>query len=427
MSTGESVLSGVEEAAAAAGELYRDLHAHPELSGAEHRTAAALAARLRDAGFAVTEGVGGTGVVGVLRNGPGPTVLLRAELDALPVAEQTGLPYASRAAGEGAPVMHACGHDLHVAALAGAAVLLGSGRAHWAGTVLAVGQPAEETLTGARAMLDDGLYERFGRPDVVLAQHAAPLPAGMVAHGGGPMTAGSATFEVVVHGRGGHAGSPHRAVDPVVTAAAIVLRLQTVVSREVGPAEQVVLTVGTLHAGTQANVVPDRATLGLTVRSVSPDALARVSEAVRRVVTAECAASACPSDPEITLVSSSPVNINDPAAMARTRAAHEQCLGGQRVAWFPPSLATEDFPHFTESGAAGVYWMLGTVGPRQWAVAPGATATEKLQSLPANHSPRYAPDVDLALPTGIRALVSAALAHLDGAAPDGERSSSVDA
>ncbi|MFB9319078.1 amidohydrolase [Cryptosporangium minutisporangium] len=397
--------------------LYLDLHAHPELSGAERRTAGRLAGWLARDGLRVTGDVGGHGVVGILDNGPGPVVMLRAELDALPVAEQTGLPYASAVTATGAdglpvPVMHACGHDLHVAALAGAARRLVAGRDHWQGTLLVVGQPAEETLEGARDMLEDGLFERFGRPDVVLAQHTAPLPAGMLAHGIGVMTAGSTTIEVVIHGRGSHAATPHLGIDPVVAAAATVLRLQTIVAREFAAAEQVVLTVGSLHAGHRSNVLPDSASLSITVRALSEATLTRLRAAVERVVRAECAASGCVEPPEVRIATASPVNVPDPEATAVTRAAHEGLVGSERLAVWPPSMATEDFPHYASAGAATVYWMLGSAGRRQVTEAPGHSMAERLAALPANHSPRFAPDVRQTLPTGVAAMVTAALAHL---------------
>jgi amidohydrolase len=398
--TTHALLEDARQTLTEATALYLDLHAHPELSGAERRTAAQLASWLERDGLSVASGIGGHGVLGTLRNGPGPVVMLRAELDALPVEEQTGLPYASGVPG----VMHACGHDLHLAAVAGAARLLAIGRRHWRGTLLVVGQPAEETLAGARAMLDDGLFERFDRPDVVLAQHAAPLPAGMLAHGAGPMTAGSTTVEVVIHGRGGHAATPHLGVDPIVAAAATVLRLQTIVAREVGAAEQVVLTVGSLHAGDRPNIMPDRAEIGITLRALSVPTLARVEASVERIVRAECAASGCTAEPEIRVVGRSPVNIPDPATTAATRAAHEELLGRARVASWPPSMATEDFPLYAANGIDTAYWMLGTVGPRQWRKKP--------RELFANHSARFAPDVARALPTGVTAMVAAAMAHL---------------
>ncbi|MBF6047380.1 amidohydrolase [Streptomyces sp. NRRL B-1677] len=397
--------------------LYVDLHAHPELSGEEARTAARFADWLARAGYRVTTGVGGHGVVGLLENGEGPLVMLRAELDALPVQERTGLPYASRVSSP-VPVMHACGHDLHLAAAAGAASVLAGERGLWRGTVVVVGQPAEETLSGARAMLDDGLHDRFGRPDAVLAQHAAPLPAGMVAHGAGPTTAGSVSLDVVFHGRGGHAAMPHLAVDPVVTAAAVVLRLQGVVAAETAPAEQVVLSVGRLHAGTRGNVIPDRAEISLTVRGFSDAALDRVVTAVHRIVRAESDASGCPVPPEISLASRSPVNHPDPRLTAAVREAHTSAFGEARVTGWPPSMATEDFPLLAPDGVPTAYWMLGTAGPRQWAAAPGTTAAEKLAALPPNHSPLFAPSPRLALPTGITAMVTAARAALGGRSAD---------
>nr|WP_069812888.1 amidohydrolase [Streptomyces sp. TP-A0874] len=396
-----------------------DIHRHPETSGQERRTAGRLAAWLADEGYEVTGSVGGHGVVGLLRNGAGPTVMLRAELDALPVRERTGLPYASEGAAS-----HACGHDLHLAAVAGAASLLARSTAGWSGRVMVVGQPAEETLEGARAMLADGLYERFGRPDTVLAQHTAPLPAGMVAHGYGPVMAGSVDYEITVHGAGGHAGTPQLGVDPVLTAAAMVMRLQGVVSRESSPAEQVVLTVGSLHAGEARNVVPDRATLGLTVRAHAAETLERVAAAVERVVRAECAASGCPRDPDITVVSDSPATVPDPVATAAVRKAHTELYGPRRVSDWPPAMATEDFAFFGDAGRALhghsgirlVYWMLGSVGPGQWARAggPGATAAQKLAALPSNHAPEFACDLRTGLPTGVTAMTTAALRFLDG-------------
>ncbi|WP_437112942.1 amidohydrolase [Streptomyces syringium] len=419
------VLLGLDGIMLAATTLCLAVHADPELSGEEERTAARLAAWLTADGFRVTPGVGGHGVVGVLRNGEGPRVLVRAELDALPVAERTGLPYASTVRapgpdGRGVPVMHACGHDLHLAAAAGAARLLARATHLWRGTLVVVGQPAEETLQGARAMLEDGLYDRFGRPDAVLAQHTAPFPAGMVAHGTGALMAGSLSFDVVVHGRGGHAATPHLTVNPVATAAAAVGALHALVATETDPADRAVLTVCRLHTGDSRNVVPDRATLGLTVRAHSQAALDSLAEAVRRTVHAECAASGRVDPPEITLVSRSAPNVPDPSATAAVREAHQALLGTGRVALWPPSMAAEDFPLFGDAGRgihgfAGiptVYWMLGSVGARQWRAAPGRTPADKLAALPPNHSPEFAPDVRSALPTGISAMVAAALDRL---------------
>jgi amidohydrolase len=424
---GESAEAAAEAVLAPVAELYLDLHRHPELSGAEQRTAARLAGRLAADGYTVECGIGGHGVVGVLRNGPGPVVLLRAELDALPVREETGLPYASTVTAPGpggvpVPVMHACGHDVHLACAAGAATVLARTADRWSGTLLVVGQPAEETLTGAAAMLADGLYERFPAPDVVLAQHAAPLPAGMVAHADGPLLAAGVTVEVVLYGRGGHAAAPQFAVDPVVTAAAAVLRLQTVVSRETGPGEPLVLTVSALRAGGAGNVIADRATMEVTVRAFSPAALDRALAAVRRIVRAESAASGDVPEPEVTVLSRSGVTAGDPAVTAAVRQAHRAAFGAHRVARWQPSMATEDFCllgpdgvalHGVEGVRAG-YWMLGTVGPAQWAAA-GEGAAQRLAALPGNHSPRFRPQVRLTLRTGVSALTAAARAHLAAA------------
>ncbi|MFE6282162.1 amidohydrolase [Streptomyces sp. NPDC057877] len=394
-----------------------DLHRHPEPSGAEARTAARLAEALAAEGYAVTRGVGGHGVVGVLTHGDGPRVYLRAELDALPVRERTGLPYAADG-----PYMHACGHDLHVAALLGAATLLARARPHWHGTVVVLGQPAEETLTGARAMLEDGLYARFGRPDAVLAQHTAPLLGGMVAHGyGPPVLAGSVQLDVTLHGRGGHAGAAHLSVDPVLAAAAAVLRLHGVVPRESAPADPVTVTVGRIDAGTHSGVVPDTARLGLTVRALSQASLDRAVAAVERVVRAESAASGCPREPEITVVSRSPLTVADPEVTALTREAHREALGAERVVPWGPSMATEDFGLYGDAGreihgCAGIplgYWMVGVVGPRQWAAADGSGAAERLAALPPNHSPEFAPHLPIALPSATTALTTAALTLLN--------------
>ncbi|MFD4942071.1 amidohydrolase [Streptomyces sp. NPDC058239] len=393
-------------------ELYLDVHAHPELSGSEQRTADRFAARLEASGCAVTRKVGGGhGLVGVLRNGPGPTVMLRTELDALPVTERTGLAYASTVPG----VMHACGHDLHLAAVAGAVAELSRTRSEWSGTVLVAGQPAEETLTGAQEMLADGLYERFGTPDVVLAQHASPAPAGTLAHAADfrtPLMAASTAVDVTLYGRGGHAGTPHLTVDPVLAAAAAVLRLQSVVSRETAPAEQAVLSVGMLRAGERGNVIPDTAELALCMRALSQPVLDRMTAAALRIVTAECAASGCPQDPDFTVTARSPALLTGAAATTSVRAVHEALFGPERVTDCGPLTATEDFSWFASQGVATVYWMLGVTGVRQW-----RTARDGGPHVPPNHAPEFAPDVRTALPAGIAAMASAARHVL---APEGD-------
>lgn len=389
--------------------LYLDVHRTPEVSGEESRTAALFADRLAAIGFEVARGIGGHGVAGVLRNGDGPRVYLRTELDALPLTERTGLPYASV---NGA--MHACGHDLHLAAATGAADLLARTTDHWRGTLVVLGQPAEETLTGARAVLADGLYERCGRPDAVLAQHAAPLPAGMIAHGGPhtPMAAASATLSVILYGRGGHAATPHLTVDPVVTAAAVISRLQTIASRETAPSDQLTLTVGTVKAGTVVNVVPDTVELGIGLRALTDETLDRALAALDRIVRAECAASACPREPDLTTLSRSPALRVDPHTTEAVRSAHTTLYGPERVTTWPASMAAEDFPLYGDAGLAVhgepgiplVYWMLGTTGRAQWEASP--------TRVPPNHSSRFAPAVRTALPAAITALTAAALNQL---------------
>lgn len=393
--------------------LYRDLHAHPEVSGMEQQTAGRFADALGKAGLQVAADVGGHGVVGVLPNGDGPTVLLRAELDALPVAERTGLPYASAATG----LMHACGHDLHLAAVAGAAAHLARHRDRWQGRLLVIGQPAEETSQGAAAMLADGLYERFGRPDAVMAQHAAPLPAGMVAHAGGMVTAASVTLDVTIPGRGGHAATPHLCVDPVLIASTVVVQLQSIVSRTVSPAETASLTVGTFRAGSHAGVIADEAVLGISLRAMSEATLDHMLDRTIRTIHGCCETSGTPQAPRIRELARTSANRNDPVLGARVRAAHEAAFGAGRVAWWPPSLATEDFPLLGLGQIPTVYWMLGVIGPKQWRAAPGTTAAEKLAALPTNHSAEFAPWAKMALPNGIEALVVAAGSLLSPDAP----------
>lgn len=292
-------------------DVYRDVHANPELGFAETRTAGIAATHLVTMGFDVTTEVGGTGVVGLLRNGPGPTVLVRADMDALPVLESTGLPYASTqvstdAAGVVSPVMHACGHDMHVACLLGACERLAESLDTWAGTLMAVFQPAEERGEGARAMIDDGLYTRFDKPVVVLGQHVAPLPAGVIGLRPGAAFAASDTLKVTLHGQGAHGSRPEASVDPVVMAAATVLRLQTIVSREIAGGETAVVTIGTMHAGTAANIISDRAELGLSIRTYSTDVRDRVVAAIERIARGEAAAAGAPRVPDVESTGSTP-------------------------------------------------------------------------------------------------------------------------
>lgn len=402
-------------------DLYRDLHRNPELSMAEHRTAAVAARRLADAGFAVTTGVGGTGVVGVLENGPGPVVMLRADMDALPLREDTGLEYASTATGTApdgttVPVAHACGHDMHVAWLAGAAALLAAGRDRWRGTLLAVFQPGEETAQGARAMIDAGLTRRFPRPDVILGQHVMPMPAGWLGVRPGPVLAAGDSFRVRLFGRGGHGSWPELTVDPVVMAAAVVLRLQTIVSREVATDDAVNLTVGSIHAGTKDNIIPEEAELRLKVRTFDDAVRDRVLAAMERIIRAEAMASGAPREPEITPTERYPLTVNDAAATARAAAALRRRFGDAVEDLTVPYPASEDFGLFgREWGSPAVFSFVGGIDPEAYAAA--RDAGRLTEDIPGNHSPRFAPVIHPTLEIGVEAMVATALDAL--AAPGG--------
>lgn len=397
---------------AALAELYRDLHAHPELSFQENRTSGIVADRLRALGFETVTGVGGTGVVGTLRCGDGPTVLLRADMDALPVAEQTGLPYASTARGtdpDGAdvPVMHACGHDMHVTCLLGALEELAAGRTDWRGTILAVFQPAEEIGGGARAMVDDGLFERFGKPDVVLGQHVGPFPAGMLAIRSGPAFAATDALKITMFGKGGHGSRPETTIDPVVMAASTVLRLQTVVSRTVAATDTVVLTVGSLQAGTKDNIIPDEAVLKVNIRTYDDAVRTKVLDAVTRIVNAEAAAAGATRTPEITPIDSFPVLVNDAAAVDRTAAVFRAKFGAECVVDPGQVTGSEDVGIFaTASGAPCCYWLFGGTDPATYLRAAAAGAVDR--DIPSNHSPLFAPVIEPTLTVGVEALVTAA-------------------
>ncbi len=394
---------------------YRELHAHPELGFQEHRTAALAEAELRALGYQVTTGIGRTGVVGVLENGPGPTALLRADMDCLPVLERTGLDYASTERGtdehgDDVPVMHACGHDMHVACLLGAARRLSEDRDGWAGRLIVLFQPAEELGAGAQAMVDDGLYERIGPPDVVLGQHVAPFPAGLLALRPGPAFAASDSLRVVLHGEGGHGSRPEAGIDPIVMAAATVLRLQTVVSRELAGTDTAVVTVGSIRAGTAANVIPDDAELLVNLRSFDPHVRTRALDAIERIVRGEAATAGAPRPPDIETLSSFPAVVNDPDASLRTKHGLEARFGTGTVV--DPGLVTgsEDVGLLaTAADVPCVFWLLGGADA---ALFEGAASVEEVQrrlrDVPSNHSPLYAPAIQPTLDTGIDALVAAA-------------------
>jgi hippurate hydrolase len=400
--------------------LYVDLHQHPELAFAETRTARELMRRLEATGYAVHTGLGRTGVLGVLRNGAGPTVMLRADIDALPVEEKTGLEYASTVRapdtnGREVPVMHACGHDMHATWLSGAADLLAAGREAWSGTVLAVFQPGEEVGDGAQSMIRDGVFGPGGKPDVVLGQHVVPGPAGWVLTRPGVIMAATDALRIVLHGRGGHGSRPETTVDPAVLAASVVLRLQTIVSREISATESAVVTVGSLHVGTVHNVIADHATLEVNIRTFDGQVRAKVLAAIERIVHGEAAAAGSPKPPEITRLGSFAVTANDDVVTAELAAAFREHFGADRTAEAPLVTGSEDFSEFGRAaGVPSVFWLVGGVDAQTVLTAIAAGRFE--QDVPSNHSPLFAPVLHPTLRTGVETLVVAALEKL--AAPD---------
>jgi hippurate hydrolase len=383
--------------------LYQDIHRNPELAFQEVQTAAKLAARLKALGYEVTTGVGRTGIVGILKNGAGPTVMLRTELDALPVAEKTGAPFASTVttknlAGATVPVMHACGHDLHMTAWSGTARWMAEHRQQWHGTLMLVGQPAEETSAGADAMLKDGLFERFPKPDYVIGLHDDDtMPAGTIGFHPGPFRAMSVSPTVTLYGRGGHGAMPYNTIDPIVMAARTVVALQTVVSRENNPMDPVVLTIGSIHGGTQANVIPDEVKLELNVRTYTDEVQKRVLAAITRIVKAEAAASGAPREPLISMPGSAHVVVNDPTLTARVAAALQKAMGMQQVIEMPAKMTSEDFSEYGRAGIPAVLLHIGAVNP-----AKLAESRRTGIPVPAPHSPEWLPDLEPTLKAAIR-------------------------
>lgn len=398
--------------------LYVDLHEHPELSGHETQTAAKLATGLRSAGYEVTEHVGGTGIVAVLKSGAGPTIMLRTELDALPVEENTGLPYASKVrtkddAGRDVPVMHACGHDVHMASLLGTAEIMAHNKNSWHGTLILIGQPAEETIGGAEGMLRDGLFTRFPKPDAIVALHVGnELPAGAVSITPGIYNTNSDSIRITIYGKGGHGASPHTTVDPIVIAARTILALQTIASREVKPGELAIVTVGYIRAGTKNNIIPDQAEMGLTVRTYKADVRKQVLASISRIAKAEAEAAGAPREPSVERYEGTDAVYNEPALAERLRAPLEAALGKEHVETSGPITPSEDFSYFVEQGVPGFYFSLGGADPQKFAEAKAAGT-----HLPSNHSALFAPDVDPALHTGIAAEV-AVLRNLLNASPE---------
>ncbi len=411
----EQVQSRLQQEYPSLFELYKHLHAHPELSLHEQQSAARMAEELRKAGFEVTTGIGKHGVVGVLRNGSGPTVLVRADMDALPVKEQTGLPYASTvtakdAQGNEVPVMHACGHDFHMTCLVGTARLLAQLRDAWHGTLVMIAQPAEEAGGGARAMLADGLFTRFPRPDFCLALHDdSELAAGTVGYTPGYSGANVDSVDIIVHGVGGHGASPHKTKDPVVLAAQIVLGLQTIVSREVRPGAPAVVTVGSIHGGTRRNIIPDRVVLQLTVRSYAEEVRQQILDAIKRIARGQGIAAGVPEEllPEVRVFEdSTPAVYNDPVLTERLAAVLKGWLGETNLVQKPPVMGGEDFAEYGRVEPKIPICMVSVGG-----VSPEALSESKRtgKPLPSLHSPFWAPVPEPSIKTGVMAITASVL------------------
>lgn len=396
-------------------DLYRTLHQHPELGHQEIHTAAKIAEELRNDGFEVHDQIGSTGVVGVLHNGDGPVVLMRADMDALPVEEATGLPYASSEHttdqdGHEVPVMHACGHDVHVSCLLGAARLLSQQTDAWSGTYIALFQPAEELANGAQTMVDGGLADLIPKPDVAFGQHVLALPAGQVGTRPGPFLSSGDSMRVTVWGRGSHGSMPQQSVDPVVLASSIVMRLQTIVSREVTPGEFAVLTIGSIQAGSKSNIISDHAVLELNIRTFSDATRQTILNAIRRIVEAECQASGSPKPPTFELYDQYPLTDNDADTTSVVADAFSAYFGDD-AATIGQQSASEDFSHLPEAlGVPYTYWAIGGIDPEQYAKA--AEAGTVSSEIPANHSPSFAPVIEPTLETGTATAVVAAMAWL---------------
>ncbi len=399
--------------------LYLDLHQHPELSSHETRTAALLAQRLRQLGYEVTENVGGTGVVAILKNGPGPTVMLRTELDALPVEELTGLPYASKVrtkddSGRDVAVMHACGHDLHMASWWATAAIMARTKDTWHGTLMLIAQPAEETIAGAKRMVADGLFTRFPKPDVGIALHDTnEIPAGQVGYAPEYTWANADSLRITVYGKGGHGARPDTTVDPIVIASSIVVRLQSVIAREIHPGDVAVITVGYFQAGTKNNIIPDQAQLGLTVRSYTPEVRKHLLAAITRIANAEAQAGGAEKMPLIEEFESTSSVYNDPILSRHLVTTLENALGKSNVLLQPPAIVSEDYSVFVEQGVPSFYFRLGAADPEKFKQAKAAG-----KELPSNHSPLFAPDAEPALRTGITAEVAVLRDLLKGSAAD---------
>jgi len=402
--------------------LYLDLHQHPELSSHETRTAAELANRLRSLGYEVTEHVGGTGIVAILKNGAGPTVMLRTELDGLPVEEKTGLPYASKARtkddnGRDVGVMHACGHDIHMASLWGTASVMAHSKDTWHGTLMLIGQPAEETITGADAMIKDGLFTRFPKPDIGVALHDTnTLPYGKVGITPGYAKANADSVRITVYGKGGHGALPQTTIDPVLIAARIAVTVQSIVSREIKPGDAAVITIGYIQAGAKNNIIPDQAQMGLTVRSYKPEVRQHLLAGIERVAKAEAMAAGAEKMPLIEKYESTSAVYNDPVLTKHLAETLEGALGKGTVVTEEPIMTSEDYSYFVEQGIPSFYFTLGVADPQKLAEAKASGG-----QLPSNHSPLFAPVPEPSIKTGITAEVTVLRDLMKGSAADAKK------
>lgn len=402
--------------------FYKDLHANPELSLQEAKSAARIAKRLEVSGYSVATGVGGHGVVGVLRNGPGPTVLIRGDMDALPVTEETGLQYASKVTvigtdGREVGVMHACGHDIHQTCLVGTAELLAQMRTDWSGTLLILAQPAEEIGKGAKMMIDDGLFERFPRPDYCLGLHVSgDLPAGDIGYTTGWALANVDSVDITIHGRGGHGSRPNETIDPVVTAAHVIVALQTIVARRVDPIEPGVITVGSVHSGSKHNIISNEARMQLTVRSYTEETRRILLDGIREVTVHTCRAMGCTKEPDIVYRDDeyTPATYNDPALTEAAADIMGRILGPEHVIVVKPRMGGEDFGRYPQVlGVPGCMFWLGSVERNRFE----ASRQPDGPRLPPLHSSKFAPDPGPTITTGVRCMTSLALALLDVGKP----------
>jgi len=393
-------------------EIYKDIHRNPELSMQEFRTAKIAADYLTKYQYEVSTGIGVTGVVGLMKNGEGPVVMLRADMDALPIAEATGLPYSSTKVardeeGIEVGVSHVCGHDLHVTWLMGAARLFSEHKDQWKGTLMAVFQPGEEVGRGAQGMIDDGMMDRFPKPDIILGQHVMVGEAGTVRHRSGAILSAGNSLKVKLFGRGAHGSQPQTSIDPVIMAAATTMRLQTIISREIAPIENAVLTIGALQAGTKENIIPEDATIKLNIRTFDDGVKDHILSAVKRICCAECTASNAPRDPEFTTIDSYPMTVNDAVSTAKVAKAFDAQFGDKSYESQPAS-ASEDFSVFGTSWKVPyVFWFVGGTDPKTYL---DAIKNNLLNSIPSNHSPKFAPVINPTLKTGLQAMMTAAVA-----------------